>query len=111
MRTEILDKYPAADLRVFVVWFSMLPSDFRLLVDHRVLADPRAANFWDERRVVGRWFAQQVAHDPGITWDAYFLYGPEARWESVPAPLVSSGGTVIGQRRELQRDLQAFLQR
>src|SRR5262249_44699947 len=87
----------------------MLPSDFRLLLDHRVLADPRALTFWDERRVVGRWFAQQVSHNPGITWDAYFLYGRDARWETVPAPLVSSGGTVIARRRDLLTSLLPLL--
>lgn len=100
MRTEILDKHPSAKLQVFVAWFAMRPGDGRHLVDRRVLGDRRVTNFWDERRLTGRWFAQHVAHDPGATWDAYFLYGPGALWDAQHEPLTSWGGTVIGSQDE-----------
>jgi len=40
----------------------------------------------------GRWFASRVDGVDGISWDFYYLYGPDAIWETVPAPLVGTGG-------------------
>lgn len=76
-----------------------------------VLTDPRVVHFWDENRVVGRWFAQ---HDPensdnGIVWDAYYLYGPEAAWDSKPQPLISAGATVRSEADELKNKLLVLL--
>jgi hypothetical protein len=95
VRSNILEKYPSSDLRVYVVWFDMMPGDSRVLVDRKVLNDHRVANYYDPNRVVGSWFAEHTG-DGGIVWDAYFLYGADASWTDEPGPLVSSGQTVIG---------------
>ncbi len=67
MRSNILEKYPSSDVRVYVVWFDMLPGDSRGLVDRKVLNDHRVANFYPNR-VVGSWFAEHTG-DAGIVWD------------------------------------------
>ena len=54
------------------------------------------------RRIRGR--CRRVTNDPGITWDSYFLYGPDATWTSQPAPLVSTGTTVYSTRAALASD-------
>jgi hypothetical protein len=100
VRSNILEKYPKADVRVYAVWFNMLTGDSRDLVDRRVLNDPRVTNYYDPHRVVGSWFAQHTGGG-AIVWDAYFLYGPDATWTSEPGPLVSSGGTVIASSSDL----------
>lgn len=100
MRSNILEKYPSSDVRVFVVWFDMLPGDSRGLVDRKVLNDHRVANYYDPNHVVGSWFAEHTG-DAGIVWDAYFLYGADASWTDEPGPLVSSGQTVIGSSEDL----------
>lgn len=77
------------------------------------LTDGRVAHFWDEQKVVGRWFANQVSPDDadgGIVWDAYYLYGPEAEWASTPPPLIAGGGTVRGKFGELNEKLVPLLQ-
>ena len=101
MRTNILQKYPASNVRVYVVWFDMLPADSRNTVDRRVLNDTRVTNYYDPNRVVGAWFAEHVDGGGGITWDAYYLYGADAAWTSTPGPLLSSGGSVIGASADL----------
>jgi hypothetical protein len=100
VRSNILEKYPKTDVRVYAVWFNMLTGDSRDLVDRRVLDDPRVTNYYDPNRVVGSWFAQHT-EGGGIVWDAYFLYGPDATWTSEPGPLVGSGGTVIASSSDL----------
>ena len=101
MRSDILRRYPASSVRVYVVWFDMLAGDSRQLVDTRVLNDPRVTNFYDPKKTVGRWFSQHLDRDNGIVWDAYYLYGSDAAWTAEPGPLVSSGGTVIASSGDL----------
>jgi hypothetical protein len=88
----------------------MLPTDARSRWGWTggVLSDPRTVNFWDEKKIVGRWFAQQENPEDGangITWDAYYLYGPDAQWESKPEPSMSSGSTVRAEADELKNKL------
>lgn len=110
MRDEILAKYPTAQFKVLAVFFDMLPGDSRQMLDTRVLADPRVTYYWDAEKVVGQWFSDHVTGRPGITWDAYFLYGPGASWEQKPGPLVgSSRGPVIGSTDALKNAIRPYL--
>jgi hypothetical protein len=88
-------------VRVYAVWFDMLVGDSRDFVDRRVLNDPRVTNYYDPKKVVGSWFAEQDSGGGGIVWDAYFLYGPDAMWSTGLGPLLSSGGPVIGASADL----------
>lgn len=101
MRSNILEKYRSSEVRVYVVWFDMLPGDSRDLVDRRLLNDRRVTNYYDSGRLVGSWFAGHVDTGGGIVWDAYYLYGVEATWTESPGPLLSSGSTVIGSSSDL----------
>lgn len=109
MHDEILQKYPSARLKVLSVWFDMLPGDSRQFLDTRVLSDPRVTYYWDQDKVTGRWFSDHVTGGKGVTWDAYFLYGPDARWDLSPEPLASSGGPVIGSTDDLMTAIRPFL--
>jgi hypothetical protein len=100
VRSDILEKYHSSPVRVYVVWFDMLAGDSRQLVDTRVLNDPRVTNYYDPKKVVGAWYAQQLGEE-GIVWDAYYLYGPDAMWSTGPGPLLSTGRTVIGSTGDL----------
>jgi len=102
VRKDILERNPSSTVRVYVVWFNVLAGDSRNLVDRRVLNDPRVSNYYDPKKTVGSWFANQSnGRGGGIVWDAYFLYGPDATWETEPGPLLSSGSTVIGSSGDL----------
>ncbi len=79
----------------------MLAGDSRQLIDQRVLSDPRVSYYWDSKAVVGKWFATHVTHQPGTSWDAFYLYGPQAHWDSEPDPLVASGSSIIGAKDDL----------
>ena len=109
MQQQILEQNPSPGLRVYTVWFNMLPDDDRTGWDRAGLTDPRVEHLWDEQKLVGNWFAANVTQFPGTEWDSYVLYGPRARWESEPAPLVSSGGTVVGKLGQLQSSIRPLL--
>jgi hypothetical protein len=105
VQSDILSQRKTASLQVDVVWMPMLTGDSRMMIDQRVLSDPRVTYFWDPNRLVGNWFSRHIWDSEGTTWDAFFLYGRDARWDSTPGPLVASGGSVIGSRDDLRAGL------
>jgi len=109
VQQEVLEKNPATNLHVYVAWLPMLPFDARSAWDPHLLNDRRVVHLWDEHRVAGRWFGQQVQRGSGVSWDAYYLYPPDARWEAAPPALKSAGSPVIEGRERLRRALAPFL--
>lgn len=105
MQQEILAKDPSPQIRVYAVWLSYYPWDSRSDIDSSLLSDRRVAQFWDGDKVTGRWFAEQIQGNRGIAWDVYFLFGPEARWDATPPPLVASGSPVIARADQLRSEL------
>lgn len=107
-----MEKHPTADLAVYAVWLPVLPGDERAAWDERLLPDTRVTHFWDEQRLTGFWFARQgylEGQHFGFVWDAYLLFGPEAKWESKPLSLMSEGTTVIGKSQNLRESLVPLL--
>jgi hypothetical protein len=109
VQNNILQKYPSADLKVYVIWVPMLAFDARMSIDASVISDSRVEQFWDGDKVAGAWFAEELEGYPGVAWDVYYLYGPDAKWDSTPEPLISSGETVIGSSAALKNALLPFL--
>ena len=101
VHSDVLAAYPSASLKVYVVWFNMLPGDSRQFLDTKVLSDSRVSYYWDQQKVVGNWYSRNVTHERGTTWDAFFLYAPNVRWGEAPPPTVADGGSVIGAHGEL----------
>ncbi len=76
------------------------------------MPDPRVTNLWDEQRVISQWFSKYVDGDGGYLWDAYYLYGDDAQWESAdskPSGLISSGGTILDKRDQLEASILPLL--
>jgi hypothetical protein len=116
VQTELLDKYKNANLRVYAVWFNMMPADARTKWSSTLLHDARVSHRWDEGKVVGRWFAPRTAGikaqlaagsawgDGDVLWDAYLLYGADARWDEAPSGLIHWGRTIVAGRETLKAD-------
>ncbi len=116
VQTELLKKYPNANLRVYAVWFNMMPADSRSKWPAALLTDSRVIHRWDEGKVVGRWFAPRTSGmkpllapssawgDGEILWDAYLLYGADARWDDAPTGLINWGRTIVAGRETLKDD-------
>jgi hypothetical protein len=58
---------------------------------------------------LGKWFAHEVDGYQDIAWDVYYLYGPEATWETVPSTLSGSGETIYRERETLKTQLLTLL--
>jgi hypothetical protein len=103
-----LEERPDAKLAVYAIWLPMLGGDARDEWDPAVLDDERVAHFWDEERVSGKWLGDHETGDlgspGGVVWDAYLLFGPDARWEDEPSELVAAGAPIIGETDELGRE-------
>jgi len=102
VQTQLLAQNPFAQLRVYAVWLPMLGGDAREMWNGTTMPDTRVMHYWDGEAVIGQWFAKQVDGYEGIAWDVYYLYGPDATWESVPSPLIGSGATIYGERQTLK---------
>ena len=104
-----LNNIQSDNLKVYTVWLVMLGGDSRDDWDIRSMPDPRVMHFWDGEYIVGQWFAKQVDGYEGIAWDIYYLYGPDATWDSVPSPLIGSGSTIYGERETLKMQLSTLM--
>ena len=109
MQTQLLKEYSSEQFRVYAVWLQMVPSVSRDKWDETLLPDPRVQHFWDGKLDAARWFAKQVDGYEGVSWDMYYLYGPEAVWDSVPLPLVDSGGTIYRERDVIRTKVNSLL--
>ena len=107
MQSEILAQNPSAELRVYAIWFNMYPGDHRSKWDDTLIADPRVTRLWDEQKIVGRWLVDHgvVDYAGEVLWDAYLLFGPEAIWDEMPAPLISWGEPVYRTEHQLKTAL------
>jgi len=111
VQTHLLDKYPSAQLRVYAVWLPMLWSDDRGMWNGTNMPDIRVTHYWDGDRVIGRWFAKEIDGYEGVAWDSYYLYGPDATCDTVPPPLMGSGGTIYGERDTLDMQVNTLLKK
>lgn len=73
------------------------------------MPDPRVTHFWDGELRIGQWFAKQVDGYEGVSWDAYYLYGSDAVWESYPSPLIASERTIYAEREKLEMKVLTLL--
>ena len=89
----------------------MLWSDAREKWNGNTLPDLRVRHFWDGEMQVGAWFAKEVDGYRGVSWDTYYLYGPDAKWDALPSPLVGSGGTIIDQRETIMIQVDRLLKK
>lgn len=118
MQRELLQTYPRANLRVYAVWFNMMPADSRAKWSASLLTDSRVIHRWDEPKAVGEWFGQRTStirpqltpdsawNNGDVLWDAYLLYGTDAQWNGEPTGLMHWGRTIVAARESLKADFE-----
>jgi hypothetical protein len=111
VQREILQTSSSPNLRVYAVWVPFLGGNQSAAdLSRRVLPDQRVIQYWDGGAVTSAWFASNVEHSSAPAWDVFFLYGPEARWAGTPAPLASTGSTILGNSGRLHDAIEPLLQ-
>lgn len=121
VQSDVLEAFPDADIRVYAIFSEFTVGDAGArdeVAPDAYLHDPRVTMYWDERRLAGRWFDENVTrlgarqNQPDrVEWDAYFLYGPSAEWGDAPPSIMSWGRTIYSERERLLRDLSRGLGR
>jgi hypothetical protein len=110
VQTQLLKEYPSEQISVYAVWLKMYAANSREQWDETIMPDARVKHFWDGELKAARWFAKQVDGYEGVSWDMYYLYGPEAVWKTIPAPLVDSGGAIYRERDVLRTQIRTLLE-
>jgi hypothetical protein len=72
------------DVRVFVVWEPVLPTDLAAPSTAALarVPDLRAAQYWDRERVLSHLLGEH--NRPTVVWDFIAVYAPGATWQDVP---------------------------
>jgi hypothetical protein len=115
VQQSILDARRDANVRVYAIYFEMVEGDrgAKGRVDPKTLLDdPRVVSFWDDGKIAGRWFDENVTklgarrgESDRIEWDSFVLYDAKATWGETPPYSVSWGRPLFEERERLKRDL------
>jgi hypothetical protein len=92
---EVLAQFANKPVRVFVVWESVLATDWTSpsTATLRRIADSRASQFWDKGRLISRSMGE---HDRrSVVWDFIAVYGQGAIWNDRPPQAIYQGGPVV----------------
>jgi hypothetical protein len=108
VQSQILERYPDADLRVYVVWLPVMPLDARFDVAD-LLVDGRATHLWDNEQRVSNALGDAYGSPGRLVWDAYFVFGPDASWDDGPPRPLGSGSPVVEYMAMLESLLDPYL--
>jgi hypothetical protein len=119
VQKEILEARPDAALRVYAIFFEMVDDDrgAKSRVDPKeLLDDPRVTMFWDDRKIAGRWFDENVTklgaregNRDRVEWDSFVLFSAGANWGEEPPDYVSWGRPLVTEAGRLAMDLETAL--
>ena len=100
VQRQVLDPNPGIALEVYVVWGSTSGGvDPFAWPIFGLTPDDRVTEYWDDQQLSGRWFAVNFGSnvrqpdrpfDDALAYDAYYLFGPDARWGGEPPDLLST---------------------
>jgi hypothetical protein len=91
VQNEVLAKIKSDKLKVFVIWTPVLPMDTRdkALDGMKLVADMRAAHFWDKAHHLSKEYGKTLQLPGGLTfaWDVYLVFDAKALWmKTAPEP-------------------------
>jgi hypothetical protein len=92
----------------------MLAGDSRSAWDSNVLNDRRVTEFWDGKRIAGKWFAEKQIGGLGgpgaIVWDAYYAFPSNSTWTRQPSSVLATGSDIIDNVDGLEENFIPLLQ-
>lgn len=100
-----LKRNPTLNVKTYAVWYEMYPGDSPddFPAARKMMPDKRVTHYWDQAKDVGRWFYGFVPSNVkgDIEWDAFYLFDKDAVWADKPTRLLTSGRTILRDRRKL----------
>jgi hypothetical protein len=104
---QLLREINSHDVRVFVIWEPVLPTDF-VAPSTAALAripDARAAQYWDRKRELSHLLGEH--NRSSVVWDYIAVYAPGTLWQDAPPKPIYSDGPVRdvigGAKESIQR--------
>jgi hypothetical protein len=104
---QLLREINSKDVRVFVVWEPVLPTDFGAPSTAALarIPDLRAAQYWDRKRALSHLLGE---HNPStVVWDHIAVYASGTLWQdTLPKPVYSDNpvrDVISGARHSIQR--------
>jgi len=104
---QLLREINSQDVRVFVIWEPVLPTDF-VAPSTAALAripDARAAQYWDRKRALSHLLGER--NRSTVVWDYIAVYAPGTLWQdSPPKPVYSDNpvrDVISGAKESIQR--------
>jgi len=104
---QLLREINSQDVRVFVIWEPVLPTDFAAPSTAALarIPDPRAAQYWDRRRALSHLLGEH--NRSSVVWDYIAVYAPGKLWQDAsPKPIYSDGpvrDVIGGAKGSIQR--------
>ena len=112
---SVLAANAGSDVRVYVVWLPILPTDFSPPNTSAMarVSDPRVRQFWDRDHSIARAIAAAGGSQPvpdccdqdGILWDLAAVYSRGRRWEVGLPPATFLNGPVADLHHEIDQAL------
>jgi hypothetical protein len=104
---QLLREINSQDVRVFVVWEPVLPTDF-VAPSTAALAripDARVAQYWDRKRALSHLLGER--NRSTVVWDHIAVYPPRTLWQdTLPKPIYSDNPVrdgMSGAKESIQR--------
>jgi hypothetical protein len=104
---QLLREINSQNVRVFVIWEPVLPTDFVAPSTASLarIPDARAAQYWDRRRAMSHLLGEH--NRSTVVWDYILVYAPGTLWQDVPPKPIYSDNPVrdviSGAKESIQR--------
>lgn len=91
MVLSVLEQVDSPDVRAYVVWEPILPTDREPAARQAtvLITDERASHFWAPDLELARAFRDPLGLTREAAWDVYLIYDRQADWPAgtVPVPI------------------------
>jgi len=106
---QLLREINGQDVRVFVIWEPVLPTDFVAPSTAALgrIPDARAAQYWDRKRALSHLLDEH--NRPSVVWDYIAVYAPRTLWQDAPPKPVYSDNLVRDVINEAKESINRLL--
>jgi hypothetical protein len=91
---QLLREINSQDVRVFVIWEPVLPTDFVAPSTAALgrIPDARATQYWDKKRALSHLLGEH--NRSSVVWDYIAVYAPGKLWQDAPPNPIYSDNPV-----------------